>query len=143
MVVLKDAHVDLWPAPCGAVVIAAHLGLRVSRVVVDGFLTMGLPVFEGTPAADLDTAFRRFGRSLRWVCGYPDTLPPLTDFLDDRVPILQVAPFVVWVLQENTVDSHWIGGYREWIAVDGQWERIEDAPVGKWWVRAAWWVKGR
>jgi hypothetical protein len=140
--VLKDAHVDMWPAPCGAVVIAAHLGLRVSRVVVDGFLAMGLPVFEGTPAADLDTAFRRFGRSLRWVGGYHDTLPPLEEFLEYREPFLRVAPLVVWV-QENAVDSHWIAVWRELIATDGKWERVEDMPAGQWWVRAVWWVEGR
>jgi hypothetical protein len=139
---LRDAMIDMWPSPCGAVVIAAHLGLRVSRVVADGFLAMGLPVFEGTPAAALDTAFQRFGRSLSFIGRYHDTLPPLEEFLEYREPFLRVAPFVVWV-QENAVDSHWIAVWREWIAVDGKWERVEDASAGQWWVRAVWWVGRR
>jgi hypothetical protein len=48
------------------------------------------------------------------------------DFLDHRVPFLRVVPMVVWV--EDAVDIHWIAVWREWIALDGQWERVSDAP---------------
>jgi hypothetical protein len=65
--ILRDAHLDMWPSPCGAVVIAAHLGLRISRLVADGFLARGHPMWGGISAADLDAAFRRFGRRLSFV----------------------------------------------------------------------------
>jgi hypothetical protein len=138
--VLKDAHVDMWPAPCGCVVIAAHHGLRVTEVVGRGFIATGLPLWKGIPARDLDTAFRRFGRRLSFVGSF-DTPPPLEEFLDHRVPILQVAPAVVWVA--NMEDSHWIALRHDRIALDGLWEPVEDAPAGKWWCWAVWWVKER
>jgi len=73
--VLKDAIIDMRPCPCGAVVVAAHLGLRVSRVVADGFLARGRPIWGGIDAADLDAAFRRFGRRLSFVGGCRSSAP--------------------------------------------------------------------
>jgi hypothetical protein len=96
--VLKDAIIDMRPCPCGAVVVAAHLGLRVSRVVADGFLARGRPIWGGIDAADLDAAFRRFGRRLSFVGGCDDGSPPLREFLECRVPLLRAAPCVVWAV---------------------------------------------
>jgi hypothetical protein len=56
--VLRDGVINMQPSPCGAVVIAAHLGLRVSRVIANGFLATGRPIWGGISAADLDAAFR-------------------------------------------------------------------------------------
>jgi hypothetical protein len=93
--VLKDAIIDMRPCPCGAVVVAARLGLRVSRVVADGFLARGCPIWGGTYPNDLDAALRRFGRRLSFVGGFDDVLPPLEEFLDHRVPLLRAVPCVV------------------------------------------------
>jgi hypothetical protein len=141
--ILKDAVIDMHPAPCGAVAIAAHLGLKVTWVIAHGFLAPGLPVW-GTWPADLDTAFRRFGRSLCFVGRFRDDgLPPLEEFLEYRMPFLRAAPFVAWVEDGTDDGAHWIAVWREWIATDGRWRRVEDMPAGQWWARAVWSVKGR
>jgi hypothetical protein len=106
-------------------VIAVHLGLRVSRLVADGFLASRSGREPRRRSGHGVPAVRR---SLRWVVAYHDTLPPLEDFLEYREPFLRVVPMVVWV--EDAEDRHWIAVWRDWIALDGKWEKIGDAPAG-------------
>jgi hypothetical protein len=58
--VLRDAIIDMWPNPCGAVAVAAIMGLPVIRTVDEGFLAPRRPVWS-TNALDLQIAIRRFG----------------------------------------------------------------------------------
>jgi hypothetical protein len=140
--VLRDAVIDMWPAPCGAVLIAAHLGLRVTRVVADGFLAPRLPVWS-TNALDLQAAFARFGYLLRFAGGFPDPCPPLADWLEyDREPLLRAPPVVVAV-EEDAQPRHWLAIHRDQMANAGRWARIEDMDLSRWGVRSAWWVRRR
>jgi hypothetical protein len=139
---LRDAHIDMHPSPCGAVALAAILGLRVTRAVADGFLAPRRPVWS-TNALDLQAAFARFGYRMRFAGGFHDGCPWLEDWLEyGREPILRVAPGVVAV-EEDAQPRHWIAVKGDRLATDGRWGRIEDMPVGRWTVRAAWWVGGR
>jgi hypothetical protein len=139
---MRDAIIDMHPAPCGAMSLAAILGVRVTRAVADGFLAPRRPVWS-TNALDLQIAFRRFGHRMTFAGGFPDPCPPLEDWLEyDREPILRVAPVVVAV-EEDSAPRHWIAVEGERLATDGRWERIEDAPLGRWAVRAAWWIGRR
>jgi hypothetical protein len=69
------------PSPCGAVAVAAILGLPVTVVVADGFLAPRRPVWA-TSADDLEAAFRRFGYRMRLAGGFHDGCPPLMDWLE-------------------------------------------------------------
>jgi hypothetical protein len=55
--VLRDAIIDMWPNPCGAVAVAAVMGVRVTRTAADGFLAPRRPVWA-TNADDLSAARR-------------------------------------------------------------------------------------
>jgi hypothetical protein len=90
---LRDAIIDMTPAPCGPVAIAAVLGVKVTRVIC-AFIVNDAPIWA-TSAYHLDLAFARFGRSLTFIEEFCDPCPPLEDWLDERAPIIRALPLVV------------------------------------------------
>jgi hypothetical protein len=146
MVAFRHPVVDVSPASCGAMAVAAIVGTRVSTAMAA--LVRADAAVWSTNAVDLAGAFDRFGLKLWQVEGYHDPCPPLADWLADREPFLRVTPAAI-LAEERGRPRHWISVRGGWVN-DGQsssgesalprlseWVRIEDACLGRWSVRAA------
>jgi hypothetical protein len=114
---LCDAIIDMTPAPCGLVAIAAVLGVKVTRVICALFVN-DAPIWA-TSAYHLDMALARFGRSLTFIEEFCDPCPP-RGLLDERAPIIRALPLVVLAVDERREWHHWL-------AIKG--ERTADAEM--------------
>jgi hypothetical protein len=134
---IRQPIVDVRPVSCGALAVAAVVGTRVSTAMA-ALLDADAAVWS-TNARDLAGAFRRFGRSLYQVDGFPGRCPSLERWLADRPSWLMSSPMLV-IAEERGQPRHWIAVRGAWIsdnaAGSGEWTRIEDAPLGRWSVRA-------
>jgi hypothetical protein len=99
-----------------------------------------------TTADDLECAFARFGRSMRWADGFTVECPWLEDWLAEREPLFYALPLVVMV-EDGSGPRRWLAVKGAWLcdgaATLGRWARIEDMPQGRWAVRAVWAVERR